>query len=41
MFVHDPVLLGWLNSEGRGGQGVCNLQIKLYSISIKLQGDAY
>jgi hypothetical protein len=20
MFVHDPILLGWLNGEGRGGR---------------------
>jgi hypothetical protein len=29
ILVHDPILLGWLNGEGRWGQCICNSQKKL------------
>jgi hypothetical protein len=29
MFVHDPILLSWLNGEGRWGQSVGKSQKKL------------
>ena len=43
MFVHYLILLGWLNGEGRWGQGMCNSQrsYKLIYNVIKLQGDSY
>jgi hypothetical protein len=42
-FVRDPILLVWLNGEGRWGKGICNSQksYKLVYNVIKLQGDAY
>lgn len=43
MFVHDPILLGWLNGERRWGAGLCNSQksYKLIYSVIKPQRDAY